>query len=235
MILVRTVRKLSEPAKIAIQEWLLLSGCFSCLLLLARVIVSGTPTYLFLPWNLFLGFIPYAITQWMTRRVSLLENKWSFYALMFVWLLFIPNSFYIITDLFHLTHIDSAPKWYDVLMIFSFAWNGLLYGIISLRKVELLISMQSGKTVSVFFILLVMWLAAFGIYIGRFLRYNSWDIITNPFSLAGEIVDMMIHPFKHGYGWGMTFVYGLFMTFVYMTIRKIGEAAELSDAKRERK
>lgn len=222
MILFRTVRKLTEPAKISIQEWLILSGCFSCLLLLARVIVSGKITYLFLPWNLFLGFIPYAITQWMTRRVSLLENKFSFYALIALWLLFIPNSFYIITDLFHLTHIDSAPKWYDVLMIFSFTWNGLLYGIISLRKVELLIALQSGKTVSVFFIAVVMWLSAFGIYIGRFLRFNSWDIITNPFSLAGEIFDMVIHPLKHGYAWGMTLCYAVFMSLLYLTVKKLG-------------
>jgi uncharacterized membrane protein len=102
------------------------------------------------------------------------------------WLLFIPNSFYIITDLVHFTHIRTAPKWFDLLLIFSFAWNGILCGIISLRRVESLMILLRGKQFSVFLVFVVMWLCSFGIYIGRFLRYNSWDIITNPFSLAGR-------------------------------------------------
>lgn len=222
MMLLRSVRKLASPHLLTVQEWLLLSSGFSCLLLAGRITVTGELTYLFLPWNLFLAFIPYSITQWMSRKVSLVENKFRFYALLAAWLLFIPNSFYIITDLFHLTHIDSAPKWYDVLMIFSFAWNGLLFGIISLRRAELLLSLQSGKTVSVLFIAAVMWLSAFGIYIGRFLRFNSWDIITNPFSLAGEILDMIVHPLKHGYAWGMTLCYAAFMSLFYLTVKKLG-------------
>lgn len=230
-MLIRSIRKLPDPASISMDKWLLLSSGFSCLLLLSRLFVTGVATYLFLPWNLFLAFIPYWITQWMTRKVSLLENRYSFYALLAAWLLFIPNSFYIITDLFHLTHIDSAPKWFDILMLFSFAWNGLLFGIISLRKVELLVSLHIGKKISVFFIAVVMWLCAFGIYIGRFLRFNSWDVITNPFSLLGEIMDMIIHPLKHGYAWGMTLIYGVFMTFVYLTIRKIGDMFYFSNHK----
>lgn len=211
-----------------VHEWLLLSCCFSCVLLTGRVLATGTLTYLFLPWNLFLAFVPYFITGWMMRNVSLIENKFRFTGLLLTWLLFIPNSFYIITDLYHLTHIDTAPKWFDVLMIFSFAWNGLLCGIISLRRVELFISMQSGKKISVLVILAVMWLCAFGIYIGRYLRYNSWDVLTDPFSLAGEILDMIIHPMTNAYAWGMTMVYGVFMTFVYFTIKKIGEAFSIS-------
>jgi uncharacterized membrane protein len=69
----------------------------------------------------------------------------------------------------------------------------------------------------------VMWLSAFGVYIGRFLRYNSWDIITDPFSLAGEIADMIIHPFANEYAWGMTLCYSVFMTFIYFTIKKFSE------------
>ncbi|MFN8291323.1 MAG: DUF1361 domain-containing protein [Chitinophagaceae bacterium] len=229
MMLIRSVRKLSRPGIISIEEWLLLSVCFSGLLLLSRIIVTGLITYLFLPWNLLLGFIPYFITHRMTKKVALLENRFSFYGLLGLWLLFIPNSFYIITDLFHLTHIDSAPKWYDLLMVFSFAWNGLLFGILSLRKVEFLVSLHTGRKVSVLFVAGVMWLCALGIYIGRFLRFNSWDILTNPFSLAADISDMVIHPLKHGYAWGMTVIYGLFMTVFYLTIRKIGESFPVRD------
>lgn len=206
-----------------VHHWLLLSSGFSCLLLLGRIIVTGSTAYLFLPWNLFLAFVPYWITGRMLRDISLIENKWKFYGLLALWLLFIPNAFYIITDLFHLSHIGSAPKWYDLLLIFSFAWNGLLCGIISLRRVELMVLVQGAKRFSLLVVFMVMWLCAFGIYIGRFLRFNSWDVITNPFSLVAEITGMLLHPLEHGFAWGMTLVYGVFMTFLYITVQKLTE------------
>jgi len=72
-------------------------------------------------------------------------------------------------------------------------------------------------------IFVVMWLSAFGIYIGRFLRFNSWDILTDPFSLLGEIFEMVIHPGDNSYAWGMTSSYAAFMTFLYVTIKKMSE------------
>ena len=207
-----------------IHEWLLASSCFSFLLLVVRIIATNSVAYLFLPWNLFLAFIPYWITRWMTRNVSIIENKVKLIIALAAWLLFIPNCFYIITDLFHLTHIQSAPQWFDLLLIFSFAWSGILCGIISLRGVEIITTLLRGKGFSVLFVFAVMWLNSFGIYIGRFLRYNSWDIISDPFSLAAEIADMIIHLFENGYEWGMTLCYAVFITFLYFTIKKLSES-----------
>lgn len=206
-----------------LQEWLYLSAGFSCLLLAARVIVTGSPVYLFLPWNLFLAFIPYWITGWLMKNVNIIESRFKSILAVGTWLLFIPNSFYIITDLFHLARIHSAPRWFDLLMIFSFAWNGLIAGILSVRRVEHFLSLTSGKPFSVLLVLVVMWLSAFGIYIGRFLRFNSWDVIMNPFALAGEILDLVIHPLRNGSAWGMTLCYAVFMTLVYFTIKKLNE------------
>lgn len=206
---------------LGLNDWLLASAGFSCFLVIIRMVVTGQANYLFLPWNLFLAFVPLWISTVITRTPGILSNKYLLVLFLGVWLLFIPNSFYIITDLFHLTKFRIAPTWYDLLMIFSFAWNGILFGIISLNKVEKILLMAGGKNFSFLFVLAVMWLSAFGIYIGRFLRYNSWDIITDPFSLAGEIVDMVIHPFQNGYAWAMTICYAVFMSFVYMTIRKM--------------
>jgi uncharacterized membrane protein len=207
-----------------IHDWLLLSSGFSCLLLLARMVVTGSIEYIFLPWNLFLAFVPYWITQWMTNNISSIENKWKLLLAATVWLLFIPNSFYIITDLFHLTHVDTAPKWFDLLLIFSFAWNGIIAGVLSLRRVEQIATVIKGKKFSVLLVFGVMWLSAFGIYIGRFLRFNSWDVVTDPFSLASEIIGMVLNPFHNGYAWGMTVCYAVFMTLLYFTIQKLGEA-----------
>ena len=125
-----------KPVKL--EDWLLLSVVFSLGLLMARVLVTGLITYMMLPWNLFLAYIPLAITRRMKKDIQLLEHQWKFVLVLGIWLLFIPNSFYIITDLFHLTHIDSAPKWFDLLLLFSFAWNGLIFGVLSTRQMELL-------------------------------------------------------------------------------------------------
>jgi uncharacterized membrane protein len=211
-------------ATATIHDWLLISSCFSCFLLAVRMIVTHSIEYIFLPWNLFLAFVPYWITIWMTRNISILENKVKLVAALAVWLLFIPNSFYIITDLFHLTHIESAPFWFDLLLIFSFAWNGIIFGIISLRRVEVVTTLLRGRGHSIFLVFVVMWLNAFGIYIGRVLRFNSWDVITDPFSLAGEILNMVTHPFQNGYAWGMTLCYAVFITFLYFTIKKLSES-----------
>ncbi|MBC7874218.1 MAG: DUF1361 domain-containing protein [Ferruginibacter sp.] len=229
MILSKLVRPGNFSLSGTFHEWLLASSCFSCLLLAARMIITGSAFYLFLPWNLFLAFIPYWITWWMTRNVSIIENKIKLALALAACLLFIPNSFYIITDLFHLsnpvaTGFRSAPRWFDLLLIFSFAWNGILCGIISLRRVEIIISLIRGRNFSVLLVFGVMWLCAFGIYIGRFLRFNSWDIVTDPFSLAAEIVDMIIHPFENSYAWGMTLCYAGFMTLLYFTIKKLSES-----------
>jgi uncharacterized membrane protein len=215
--------KKSMFSMLTIHEWLVISGLFSCFLLLARMLVTGTLLFAFLPWNLFLAFIPYWITGMIKNRISILENKWKLVACLLACLVFIPNSFYIITDLFHLNFITNAPKWFDLLMIFSFAWNGILFGIISVRRIEWIVTLQTRKIGGEMIVFAVMFLSGWGIYIGRFLRFNSWDIITNPFSLFGEILNMIIHPFQNGYAWGMTLCYSVFMTVFYFTIRKLGE------------
>jgi uncharacterized membrane protein len=220
------VSKISSKrfADAGLHEWLLLSSAFSVVLLLARMIVTGIIEYIFLPWNLFLAFIPYWITNGLRKNIFWVENKVKLSAALLVWLLFIPNSFYIITDLFHFTHVRTAPKWFDLLLLFSFAWNGIVAGIISIRRVEVILSFSLGRKALLPVLFIVIWLCAFGIYIGRFLRFNSWDIITNPLSLAGEIVSMLIHPFANGYAWGMTVCYAAFITLLYFTIKKLSEA-----------
>lgn len=221
----QTISNLQDnPAQsFSLQQWLLLSTCFSCFLLIIRMVATGTFTYLFLPWNLFLAFLPYYIAGWMNPDISSLKRKITLIAAFLAWLLFVPNSFYIITDLFHLKHFTAAPEWFDLLLIFSFAWNGIILGILSLRRVELVIEKISKKKLTILLVFGVMLLNAFGIYIGRFLRFNSWDVITNPFSLLAEALNLIIHPFQNSTEWAMIVCYAIFMTFLYYTIRKMAE------------
>ncbi|MGK2861675.1 MAG: DUF1361 domain-containing protein [Chitinophagaceae bacterium] len=205
------------------QHLLIVSCGFSCILLGIRMVITSDITYLFLTWNLFLAVVPYAITQWMTANPAILKNRIKLGGALFLWLLFIPNSFYILTDLFHLEEFDTAPKWFDLLLIFSFAWNGMVLGIISIRRVEMILKNITGRGFSLFIVLLVMWLNAFGIYIGRYLRFNSWDIFTQPFSLFRGMFEVLFHPLQNKLEWGMTIVYAIFMTVIYVTIKKMAE------------
>lgn len=221
----------SESAyrKLSISQWLLLSCSFSGLLVLARITVTGERTYLFLVWNLFLAFVPYFISQWLANRPGYIANRKVLVAVLIAWLLFIPNSFYILTDLFHLHEFDTAPKWFDLLLIFSFAWNGLLLGIFSVRTIEVILTNAIGRGSSLILVFAVMWLNAFGVYIGRYLRYNSWDVIAQPFALFTELAEILLHPFRNKTEWVMITVYAVFMTIIYMSIRKAGDSPAKPD------
>lgn len=207
----------------SLNSWLIISSCFSVLLLLGRVLVTGSGSFLFLPWNLFLAYMPYYVSGQLLQKPEIITNKFKLLAALALWLLFVPNSFYILTDLFHLNSFSSAPEWFDLVLILSFAWNGVLFGIISLRRIEILMEILKGKTASLFLVFIVMCLNAFGIYIGRFLRFNSWDVITDPFTLIAEIMDIIFHPFQNFQAWSMTLIYSVFMTLLYCSIKKLAE------------
>ncbi|MGZ5287256.1 MAG: DUF1361 domain-containing protein, partial [Flavisolibacter sp.] len=139
------------------------------------------------------------------------------------WLLFIPNAFYIITDLFHLPLNESVPLWYDLALLLSFAWSGILFGVISVRQVEKMVEGYFNRSFGMWFIFPVMLLNGLGIYIGRYLRFNSWDVITNPFQLAKDIIYLFVHPFRNGMDWGMIICYTLLMTIIYTAIKKLSK------------
>jgi uncharacterized membrane protein len=201
---------------------LAVSMAFSAVLIIARIAYTGQLTFRFLLWNLFLAWLPYAITNWMQYQSRWKSGKRL--ALLFsLWLLFIPNSFYIITDLFHLGPYYAVPIWFDLVLILSFAWNGLLLGILSVRQMEKMLHRYLPGRHELLFIYPIMWLNALGIYIGRYLRFNSWDVITNPFALVTDIADMLIHPIQYRIAWGMIACFSVFMTLMYMALKRIAK------------
>jgi uncharacterized membrane protein len=207
---------------------LILSSLFSCLLVAARIFHTGSFAFAFLPWNLFLAWVPYRISSGLTRtnnRIARVPGLWAGLRVvgLIVWLLFIPNSFYILTDLYHLAdgHRNSrVPEWFDLILILSFAWNGLLLGVMSTWQVEKLLAPDASVLGRWVFLYPVMWLNALGVYIGRYLRYNSWDIVTNPVDLLGDIIRMIAHPLRYHDAWGMIFCYSILLTIMYSLLNK---------------
>ncbi|HEY4150806.1 MAG TPA: DUF1361 domain-containing protein, partial [Chitinophagaceae bacterium] len=156
--------------KSEIHRLLLTSVGFSCLLLLARIVYTGRLTFAFLVWNLFLAFVPYFFSSRLLSLPSWIQSRWKLPVAFIAWVLFIPNAFYILTDLFHLYDSIAVPPWYDLLLIISFAWNGLLMGILSVRQMEKVLTARWPGMPGGAFLYPVMVLNATGVYIGRYLR-----------------------------------------------------------------
>jgi uncharacterized membrane protein len=212
--------------KTELNRWLAASMLFSVTMVAFRMAYTGERVFLFLIWNLFLAYVPYFISSWLQFNPAWIERRWKFAAAFICWLLFIPNSFYIITDLFHLRSFFTAPMWFDLALILSFAWNGFVLGVLSVRQMERTVRLQFGYRNELWFIYPIMFLNAFGVYIGRYLRFNSWDVITSPFGLIIDIADIIIHPIAYAKtAWGMIFCYSILMTLMYVTVKRISRLA----------
>ena len=190
---------------------------------MVRFVYTDTRMFLFLNWNLFLASISWVLTTLLILKPRLRQSKFSLFALLCVWLLFFPNAPYILTDLFHLRLKLAMPVWFDLILILSFAWAGLLFGFLSLWDIELFLSRFIKRKYITSLSITLLFLGSFGIYIGRYLRWNSWDIISQPFALMYDIGDRIINPFSHPRAWGMTILMGIFLNILYWSFRLIRE------------
>jgi len=207
-----------------IQKLLGLSCLFSVGMVAFRVLYTGQSFYLFLVWNLFLAYLPYALSTLLYRRIDWIENTGKLVVLSVCWLLFIPNAFYLITDLVHLEYRYVVPFWYDLVLILSFVWNGMLLGILSVRQMEKIVAAKWQLKNAAYFIYPVMFLNALGVYIGRYLRFNSWDVLTNPLQLAADVIALFSSPVQNRLDWSMILCLSVFMTLVYLTIKKLSRS-----------
>ena len=190
---------------------------------LFRFVYTDTNVFLFLNWNLFLAFIPWALSSMMMLSPRMRQSQWMLMLLLCVWLLFFPNAPYILTDLFHLRLNSSMPVWFDLVLILSYAWTGLLFGFLSLWDIECVLRKRLSTKVVTGISVLLLFLGSFGIYIGRYLRWNSWDLLTSPFQLLYDIGDRLANPFSHPRTWGMTLLMGIFLNIIYFSFRLIRE------------
>ena len=186
---------------------------------LFRFVYTDTKLFLFLNWNLFLAFIPWALTSLVMIKPNLQKSKVTLFVLLSSWLLFFPNAPYILTDLFHLRLKSSMPIWFDLVLILSFAWTGLLFGFLSLWDIERILFVSTKRFYVIITSIGLLFVGSFGIYVGRFLRWNSWDIITKPFNLIYDISDRIINPFEHPRTWGVTIFLGLLLNMIYLSFK----------------
>ena len=188
--------------------WMLILATFCCGMLVAgrlwlkwqtlpeiytwqEFVEARGATYLFLIWNLLLAWVPYFAAQRFSKMQSQ-GSGWVSMTLCFcIWLLFLPNAPYIITDFLHLGPKPPIPLWYDIILLFAFACTGLLLGLLSLHNMHQTLRRQFSKGFSRAIILASIGLSGFGIWLGRFQRWNSWDIFTRPDVLLLDIVNTL--------------------------------------------
>ena len=175
---------------------LALSTLLCVVLIVARVVVSNSRHYQFLVWNLFLAWLPYAFTLWVIATRRRTPGRVAKAALPAgLWLLFLPNAPYILTDFIHLGRVRGAPLWFDAALIGTFAAAGLALGLGSLLVVHRVVEARAGRVVGWAVAVSSLMLSAIGIYLGRFPRFNSWDVITDPHGLAPVVLQRLADPF----------------------------------------
>jgi uncharacterized membrane protein len=197
---------------------LLLMSLLCLLLACARIYLSKNYTYFFLVWNLFLAWIPLFFAHHAHRnyfgdsRNLLLILPYGFF-----WMIFFPNAPYIITDLIHLEGRHLVPIWFDALLLFSFALTGLLIGYISLFFIHSMLEHHFNKLIGWLAVFFMMLLSAYGIFLGRVLRFNSWDIFSQPFGLMNDCIET----FGNMQALKMTVIFFLFLIFSYYILYNI--------------
>jgi uncharacterized membrane protein len=192
---------------------------FILCMIIGRIIYSGSFRFSFLVWNLFLAWIPFQISLLLSAKKGDANGQTIF--LLVAWLLFFPNALYIVTDLIHLDRKTNVPTWYDAILLFTSAIAGLLMAFASLYKVEVFLLRKLSHTIVNRLIIVFVFLGSFGVYLGRFIRLNSWDIFTDPFDLAVQVTTPFILPLQHYRAWAVTILLTFLFSLLYFTIKKL--------------
>jgi uncharacterized membrane protein len=204
------------------EKILLLSIGFSISLLLLRMVCTKEYAYAFYLWNTFLAIVPLLCSRKLATQTRIgLRSA----CLIACWLLFFPNAPYLVTDLFHFTVRKGAPAWFDMILVTSASWNGLALGIISLLQVEKFLNKCFKKDRVRIISYLFIFLCGYGIYLGRFLRFNSWDILTNPVPLFSSVFHSILHPVQHTGTWAFTAIFSCMLGIIYGMIKQMQKSS----------
>ena len=219
--------------KFALGSLLVLATLTSVVLEVVHTRINGVASYTSLVFNLGLAWIPFgaAAVAYLARR-----NRVTFFLIMpvstLVWLIFFPNAPYLLTDFNELASTQGdAPLWFDVILIIWFAWTGLLLGIASLYLMHEIVAVTFNPLIGWIFAIGATVLSSIGVYLGRFLRWNSWDLLYDPIPIAKDMYDIMRHPISNLPSYVFTILFTALFLFIYLTFHLFGNMLQ----ERERK
>ena len=196
-----------------------LSSLLALGLFAARVWRSESVTFRFLVWNLVLAWIPYLCSLWAAHLHRRYPGRW--WLLLpagLSWLAFFPNAPYIVTDFWHLQARPPIPVWYDIGMLSAFALSGLFLAVFSLRIIHDLVRQHVGAVLGWLFAAVALGLGGLGIYLGRFLRWNSWDLVFHPRGVLTDVAVRLADPLAHPQAVGVTVLFAAILFVCYLAL-----------------
>jgi uncharacterized membrane protein len=204
-------------------------------LYLGGVIQNHSSEFSYMAWNLFLAWLPLLLAAGIVR--SLRKNLWSSWkplTLTILWLVLLPNSFYMISDFIHIQEVQRHDLLYDIVMFTSFIFTAALIGFVSLYLVHLELAKRLRARQANVLVGTIVLLCSFAIYLGRDLRWNSWDVLVNPAGILFDISDRIIHPFAYGSMFTTTISFFVLISSMYIVGWQIGYASRPNGAKEGR-
>jgi uncharacterized membrane protein len=183
---------------------------------MTRVAWVGAPRFDWLLWNLALAWIPW----FAARGARQARSRAGAIACGGLWLLFLPNAPYLVTDLVHLRERLPIPLWFDVLLFAAFALAGCALGWAATEQVQHRLAGALGRGWAALTIMPIFPLVGFGVYLGRFGRWNSWDFVTRPRALFGGAITAVREPSALVFSAG----FGLLIAAGYLVTNRYAEA-----------
>lgn len=166
----------------------------------------------FLVWNLVLAWIP----VFFAAGFAVVRRRGWLIPLGLGWLAFLPNAPYLVTDLVHLA--KGVELWRHVMQYGVAAWTGIILGVVSMHLVHQRIEREFGAVTGWIAVVVSVGLCAVGVVIGRFQRWNSWDLVTRPDVVAATTLDWVRSPFAYVQSTGVALAVAAFFGLAYLTV-----------------
>jgi uncharacterized membrane protein len=224
--------KRSSRRRLATILGLFAASLFCIALVVVRNVHTGNVNFRYLIWNLFLAWIPFALAVFVYDRWRRRRGGALLVTLAALWLLFFPNAPYIATDFVHLRHDPLSPYWYDAVTIAAFAWMGVMLGFASLYLMQTVVRQWLGVAAGWIFAFVAIALGSLGIYLGRFLRLNSWDALEHPSVLPRILHAVARDPFAYQEAIGVTVLFTVVLSFAYFLLYNFAAVGLELDAER---
>jgi uncharacterized membrane protein len=223
------LRRSFSDRRIGVVASLAFLSLFVVAMIVLRMIYTQTGEHTAIAWNLFLAWIPFALALSVYDRARSRVATPALAALGVLWLLFLPNAPYIITDLKYIGDDSSVPVLYDAILLFVAAWTGLLLGLTSLYLMHSMARRLVGAVSAWALVTGAIALSSFGIYLGRVQRWNSWDLFVRPGPLLGEIATGVVHPLDHPRPIAVTILFTSFLLISYLAFYSLARLNSLLD------
>ncbi len=214
---------------------LVLASALCVALVAVRISRTGTLEYRFLVWNLFLAWLPFVFALALYDGYRRGRGAAFLAGCAVLWLLFLPNAPYILTDFVHLSEAGSAPLWYDAATVAAFAFTGLVLGLGSLVLVQTVITAARGAAAGWAAGLGTLGLASVGIYLGRFVGVNSWDALVDPARVLAPFAERLDASLVHTRFFAVTLVFTAFLAIAYLLLYAVAQPGLALEPRRPRR